>query len=226
MENASKALIIAGGILLGMLTISVFYFMFSRLSEYQSIAQTDYTQEELIAFNQGFESYNKKLMYGSDVISVINKAVDNNIKHNVVNEPTNEHYMDISVKLKEPLYMRIDTYKRNPNGTYDKEGTRTKTIFKAGSAREDLKSFQISNSEQYENIKKYIIEGANMTDEEGNTIVQSRNPMPEYNSNKSKYTITYYPVTEFKRLTFRCSKANYDKVSGRIKYMEFTQYTK
>ena len=217
MENASKFLLIAGGILLGMITISIFYFMFSQMSEYQNTAQIDYTQEELIAYNQGFESYNKKLMYGSDVISVINKAVDNNTRYDIVNEPTNEYYMDISVKL-------IDTYTRNSNGTYDKEGTRTKTIFKAGSTRQDLKSFQISNAEEYENIRKYIIEGVNMTDEEGNTVVQSKNPMPEYNSNKSKYTITYYPVTEFKRLTFRCSKANYDKATGRIKYMEFTQY--
>ena len=158
MENASKFLLIAGGILLGMITISIFYFMFSQMSEYQNTAQIDYTQEELIAYNQGFESYNKKLMYGSDVISVINKAVDNNTRYDIVKEPTNEYYMDISVKLKEPLYMRIDTYTRNSNGTYDKEGTRTKTIFKAGSTRQDLKSFQISNAEEYENIRKYIIE--------------------------------------------------------------------
>lgn len=41
----------------------------------------DTLQEEILAFNNGFEAYNKKLMYGIDVISVLNKAIDNNRKY-------------------------------------------------------------------------------------------------------------------------------------------------
>ena len=83
MENASKALIIAGGVLIGLITISLFYYMFSHISNFVSETSEDYNIKETNAFNQGFEAYNKKLMYGSDVVSVINKAIDNNKRNNV-----------------------------------------------------------------------------------------------------------------------------------------------
>lgn len=43
--------------------------------------QTDYYQRELTIFNKGFQAYDKKMMYGADVISVVNKAIDNNKKY-------------------------------------------------------------------------------------------------------------------------------------------------
>ncbi len=78
MENASKALLIAGGILLAILTISIFFFSFRNASSMAGSVQEDWGQKELIAFNTRFEAYNKKLMYGSDIISVFNQAIDNN----------------------------------------------------------------------------------------------------------------------------------------------------
>lgn len=35
-------------------------------------------EKALTAFNTSFEAYNKKVMYGADIISVLNKAIDNN----------------------------------------------------------------------------------------------------------------------------------------------------
>lgn len=61
-----------------MITISLFYFIFGQASEMADATQQDYYQKELIAFNKGFEAYNKKMMYGADVISVVNKAISNN----------------------------------------------------------------------------------------------------------------------------------------------------
>ena len=83
MENASKALIIAGGVLIGLITISLYYFMFSNIRNFVDVTSTDYNEKEVLAFNQGFEAYNKKLMYGSDIVSVINKAIDNNAIYKV-----------------------------------------------------------------------------------------------------------------------------------------------
>ena len=57
--------------------------MFSHISGFVDDTSKDYNQEEILAFNQGFEAYNKKLMYGSDVVSVINKAIDNNKRYKV-----------------------------------------------------------------------------------------------------------------------------------------------
>ncbi len=229
MENASKFLLMAGGILVGMLTISIFYFMFSQISKFKSITETDYTQEELQAFNQGFESYNKKLMYGSDVISVINKAVDNNMKNQVfykkngdyVSEIDNEYYVDINVNLKKPLYVRIENYKRMPNGTYEKDGRDTeKTIFKPGTTS-GINSFKVSKD--YKDIIKYIlIDGGSIETDEG-IINQSNTSVMEYNSDKSRYKVTYYPAAEFKRMTFQCKGVTYNEF-GRVNSMTFTQY--
>lgn len=110
MENASRALIIAGSILLGLITISLFYFMFNRISQYADITSKNTSQEELLAYNQGFEAYNKKLMYGTDIISVINKAIDNNSKYDVQNDKNNEYYIDIEVKFKGQIYTAVDIY--------------------------------------------------------------------------------------------------------------------
>ena len=45
------------------------------------VTQKNYYQKELVAFNKGFQAYNKRMMYGADVISVVNKAIDNNRKY-------------------------------------------------------------------------------------------------------------------------------------------------
>ena len=98
MENASKALIIAGGILLGIITITMFYYMFNKASSVIDASSENGAQEELLKFNQGFEVYNKKIMYGSDVISVINKAIDNNKKYKVTNDYSSNYYVDVIVR--------------------------------------------------------------------------------------------------------------------------------
>lgn len=81
MENASKALLIAGSILVGMIVISIFYFSFGQAGHLVGEVDENSLQEEVKAFNDGFEAYNKKLMYGIDVVSVLNKAIDNNRKY-------------------------------------------------------------------------------------------------------------------------------------------------
>jgi len=111
MENASKALIIAGGVLIAMITISVFYYMYGHISEFSHVIQDDTVEEERRAFNESFTAYQKKLMYGSDVISVINKAVDNNKRYNVENESDNGYYVDVSFTLIDELIKREETYK-------------------------------------------------------------------------------------------------------------------
>lgn len=81
MENASKALIIAGGILISILILSVLVYSFGNISQYFSSEEKVQQTEQLTTFNNQYESYNKKLLRGTDVISVINKAKDNNTRY-------------------------------------------------------------------------------------------------------------------------------------------------
>lgn len=93
MENASKALIMAGEILIALLIIALLVFGFTKISNLSETEQGTIEAEQLAAFNKQYESYNRKLLRGVDVISLINKAIDNNIKYE------NEESYKITIKF-------------------------------------------------------------------------------------------------------------------------------
>lgn len=101
MENASKALMIAGAILIAMIVISLFYYAFGQIGSFMQATEEDSTQKEISAVNTSFEAYNKKVMYGVDIISVINKAIDNNKRYDVeyFNEPEDEEMLDYYINI-------------------------------------------------------------------------------------------------------------------------------
>ena len=112
MENASKALLIAAGTLIGIMLIGflvIFYNHLKGLPEQQSKAEL---QKQISAFNAEYEAYNKKIMYGTDLISVLNKAKNNNEKYVKGNFLTGYTYdmdyvIDIEFSLKSALEERI-----------------------------------------------------------------------------------------------------------------------
>lgn len=74
MENATKALIIAGSVLLSIIVLSIFMLMVNSLTDYQQ-AQTQIEQtQDVISFNNQFQGYMRDDISGSDVLSVINKV--------------------------------------------------------------------------------------------------------------------------------------------------------
>ena len=97
MENAAKALTIAGGVLLAVIILAGLVYMFQRISLIPR--QQEYTQEieQLTEFNQQFEAYDKKLMYGVDVISCLNKVLDNNDKSQLYYD--GEYDINIEIRL-------------------------------------------------------------------------------------------------------------------------------
>lgn len=78
MDNASHALLIAGGILLGILTLSLFVAMFANLSTMQNAREAKKDIQRLAEWNRTWEVYDKQYLYGSDVLTVINKALESN----------------------------------------------------------------------------------------------------------------------------------------------------
>lgn len=85
MENASKALIIAGSILLSILIIALGMYIFSKATTSSDMSQVDETVIQ--AFNAKFENFNKK-QRGSDVLSLINavraNATSNQTSKNMI----------------------------------------------------------------------------------------------------------------------------------------------
>ena len=92
MENASKALIIAGGVLISLLVISLLVLTFNGISNYQKSLQSQEATEQAVDFNKNFEGYNRKTVYGSDIISIANLVVDYNTQ-----EADEKDYQNIEV---------------------------------------------------------------------------------------------------------------------------------
>ena len=78
MENAAKALVIAGGVLLAIITVSLFVYMTTATSRMAQAQDEKTALEQLVAFNSEYEAYNKRVMYGADLITVANKAINYN----------------------------------------------------------------------------------------------------------------------------------------------------
>lgn len=81
MENASKALEMAAGVLLGVLLLSLVAYFFTSISSWPEQQDDEKTSQQTAQFNLEFEVYDKKGMYGSDVISCLTKAENNNEKY-------------------------------------------------------------------------------------------------------------------------------------------------
>ncbi len=81
MENSAKALYIAGSLLIALLVVSLLVYTFNNLGKVQEQKDEIEYEESITAFNKEYEAFDKKIMYGVDVISCINKAVSNNEKY-------------------------------------------------------------------------------------------------------------------------------------------------
>ena len=76
MENASKALIIAGAILLSILIIAIGIFIFNGANSTITDSMTSMSTQEIEAFNNQFLSYDGK-QSGSNIKALIGKLVAN-----------------------------------------------------------------------------------------------------------------------------------------------------
>lgn len=81
MENASKALIMAGSMLLAMLIVSLLIMGWNRISDYNKKEEESETLEQIAEFNKEFESYNKKIVYGYEIVSLNNLINDTNTRY-------------------------------------------------------------------------------------------------------------------------------------------------
>lgn len=86
MENASKALLIAGGVLIAILILTLFTYLFGRMAENTASIYDILEQSEIVEFNQKFSNYegrgigdlSDEPLTVQDVATLINLAQDNN----------------------------------------------------------------------------------------------------------------------------------------------------
>ena len=115
MENASKALIMAGGVLISLIIIGVLVISFNNLSEWQKIEQSGEKTEQAAEFNKKYEVYLRDV-YGSELLSIASKVQDYNKR-----EAENKGYTKIE------LYVEITS---DMDNEYFKKKTYTSTMIK------------------------------------------------------------------------------------------------
>ena len=114
MENAAKALELAAGVLLGVMLMALISYFFSHVGEWPQQDDEIATQEQLAKFNLEYEVYDKKGMYGVDVISCLNKAKSNNEKYAEGNRFLSgaaygeQYYIDVCVNINSPLEEKLE----------------------------------------------------------------------------------------------------------------------
>lgn len=86
MDNAAKALVIAGGILLAIIIISLGVYIWQLSGNFLNQGEIEKEQEKIKAFNQEYESYQRQNIRGTDVVTIINKIRNNNYKNAQVEE--------------------------------------------------------------------------------------------------------------------------------------------
>lgn len=90
MENASKALIIAGSVLIALLIIGALMLMFNNLTRYQNVGTENEKEAQVVEFNNQYETYNRKNVRGSDIYSIFNRVIDYNKRKSTQGTGKNE----------------------------------------------------------------------------------------------------------------------------------------
>ena len=99
MENTSKALIMAGGMLLAILIVSLLVYAWSLFSKYQS-SQDDLTDiEDTAKFNEQFTNYQRDNVKGYDILSLANKVTDYNYRKSESDRTNDENYVPITIVI-------------------------------------------------------------------------------------------------------------------------------
>ena len=113
MENASKALTIAGGVLIAVMLAVLVYYVFTQWGESQKMKQEDVDTVKIEEFNKSYLSY-EKVLYGSELLGLVNKMSDYNISDDV--RYNSYGTMDLKVEIKllsgstDNLFNRTGTY--------------------------------------------------------------------------------------------------------------------
>lgn len=105
MENASKALIMAAGVLIGVILLSLMVYMFTNFAITSAEVHKENEQNQLNQFNSQFTSYEgKEGLTIYDVVTVANLATESNIyyehsqQQGSSNTPKDNSYISVILK--------------------------------------------------------------------------------------------------------------------------------
>ena len=227
MENASKALLIAAGIIITLLIITLLVGLYNEVSSYYESKHNMTEAEQLEKFNSVYLNYNDTEIRGNELISVMNRIIDyNNL------QARENGYERIIIKIDFNGHIAELAYDNNPtlfngnlitNDTNDMEIKRVAElpITLVSSGLTDLKLQKLSSE-----IHNIVLDNPN--DEEKSERAKKLTRILGRTINKDdniddieEATLKYYQITQFKRTMFECTNVSVDTATGRVNKMEF-----
>ncbi len=220
MENASKALIMAGAVLLAMLIIGSLVFMFNSIRDVRQEEASAEDVAKLAQYGRQVERFNKAGLYGSEILSLANLIDDYNLR-----QADLKGYTAILLEVHTNPIRGIEdvTIKENYTGEngylqliqdfteLENEINNKKDQTMYGQTVEKLAGMRTSELEQV--VKNY---NSRLSEEEINNIIYNEidRAVTEYQTKKSE-------LTEFKNKQFQMPEVEYDEFTGRIISMKF-----
>lgn len=251
MENASKALVMAGSVLLGLLVLGALVLLFNNLSSYKNSEIQNTRQAQVVEFNNQFTTYIRDDVRGNELYSLLNRIIDYNKRKTLEGEDgaIDIGYQPMSIKfsLKSPdgkdqkaLTMDgvVRFFEKNKNdyiidktnNTFeDYINNQIKKIVNGNTGKQDDLSESVLNT-LITGITKIFLE-KNASDVAKEKAVNAFKNITgftnvkvsdlEEGSNYRERVYSYYEYVQFKRANFNCINSIYDPDTGRIIYLEF-----
>lgn len=205
MENASKALMMAGAVLIAVLVISLLVIFFNNLRDLQGLEQGSEELEQIVEFNKQYEVYSRDV-YGSELLSIANKIVDYNHK-----QAENKGYAEIELQVQISSDMDNTFFKK---GSY----TASKIKLEADTLKEKIEELGIEDiaSKTNSKVSRTISQLATMRTSD---IEQLGIQSGDYKIQLNQYNTYKTLLTQVKEKIFKFVNFEYDENNGRITKM-------
>lgn len=220
MENASKALIMAGSVLIALLIIGALLLMFNNLTSYQKAGEQETREQQVIEFNNQFETYLRSDIRGSDMISLMNRIDDYNKRKG---DNSQEKFEQMNIKV-----TKIDTsklkYESSDPLIIVGEYTQNNISSLLTSVQNLEKKYQTKYITALSAAISKVMDSNDETAKEETEKILPK-PVTSYVGGLAqiqKDTASYYQYTQMKRLHFKYdeTKTKYSKI-GRLTNIEF-----
>lgn len=212
MENASKALTIAGGVLIAVMLAVLVYYVFNHWGESQKMKQEDVETVKVEEFNKSYLSY-EKVLYGSELLGLVNKMSDYNISEDVKYNSYSE--MDLTIEIK--LLSGTTDNLFNKTGTYNLFIIK-RTIDKVMNDTVEKYKGNVSDSKW-----EYLAKSSNNSEQSFNDLCTELKISSSVNRRELQEAAKkYYQYVQFKRMKFKHKETTFFN-TGRVRNMSFIE---
>ena len=229
MENASKALIMAGSILMAILVIGLLVFGYQQLSSLQQTETDAEDNDKLARYMNQFEQFGRTL-YGSELLSLANLQEDYNTSDARINTGYDKVEITVTIKnsIADTIYFQANTYdlseivedaenleKERAKYEKTKSAYNNKSVKYYSSKSNREIALDLLNVEPPSNYTEYQIRSEYL--ENNSTTKALLTEIQEYTSLNSTYT-------EFRTgKQFNCTEVGYNNQNGRLNRMVFVE---